>query len=165
MLISIRGTGVVEYSVRGFDLLWKGQEMTSPQCFLGDNVFLNLKPGGQGLPWWSCGKDSEFPKQGAQILSLVRERDLACHSQEFTLCMSNSLQPRGLCSPWDSLGQNTGVGSCCLLQEIFPTQELNPGLLHCRQILDQLSHQGSLCSQAATEDPVYCTKTRHSQIK
>ena len=46
-------------------------------------------------------------------------------------------------SPWNSPGQNTGVGSLSLLQGIFPTQGLNRGLLHCRQILYQLSHQGS----------------------
>ena len=40
-------------------------------------------------------------------------------------------------------GQNTGLGSLSLLQRIFPTQELNPGLLHCRWILYQLSHKGS----------------------
>ena len=49
----------------------------------------------------------------------------------------------GLISPWNSPGQNTGVGSHSLLQGIFPTQELNPGLPHCRQILYQLSHQGN----------------------
>ena len=42
--------------------------------------------------------------------------------------------------PWNSLGQNTGVGSLSLLQGIFLTQELNWGLLHCRQILYQLSY-------------------------
>ena len=57
--------------------------------------------------------------------------------------MSDSLQPHGLCSPWNSPGQNTGVGSFSLLQGIFPTQGLNPGLSHCRQILYQLSHKGS----------------------
>ena len=57
--------------------------------------------------------------------------------------MSDSLWPHGLYSPWNSLGQNTGVGSLSLLQGIFPTQGLNPGLLPCRQILYQLSHQGS----------------------
>ena len=57
--------------------------------------------------------------------------------------VSDSLRPRGLYSSWNSPGQNTGVGSCSLLQGIFPTQRLNPGLLHCRQILYQLSHQGS----------------------
>ena len=47
------------------------------------------------------------------------------------------------CSPWDSPGQNTGVGSLSLLQGIFPTQGLTPGLPHCRRILYQLSHKGS----------------------
>ena len=36
--------------------------------------------------------------------------------------------------------KNIGVGSLSLLQQIFPTQELNWGLLHCRQILYQLSY-------------------------
>ena len=38
--------------------------------------------------------------------------------------------------------QDTGVGCHFLLQEVFPTQGLNPGLLHCRQVLYRLSHQG-----------------------
>ena len=41
--------------------------------------------------------------------------------------------------------KNTGVGSLSLLQENFLTQELNQGLLHCRQILYQLGYQGSPC--------------------
>ena len=45
--------------------------------------------------------------------------------------------------PWNSRGHNTGVGSLSLLQLIFPTQESNHGLLHCRRILDQLSQKGS----------------------
>ena len=101
--------------------------------------------------------------------------------------VSNSLQPHGLCSPWNSQGQNTGVvafpfsrgssqprqwtgvsqprsptlqadslpaepqgkpkntgvGSLSLLQQIFPTQDSNWGLLHCRWILYQPSYQGS----------------------
>ena len=43
----------------------------------------------------------------------------------------------------NSPGQNTGVGNCSVLQRIFPTQESNQGLLHCRQIHYQLSYQGS----------------------
>ena len=54
--------------------------------------------------------------------------------------MSNSLWPHGLYSPWNSPGQNTGVGGLSLLQEIFPTQGSNLGLPHCRQILYRLSH-------------------------
>ena len=46
-------------------------------------------------------------------------------------------------SSWNSPDQNTGVGSLFLLQGISPIQRLNPGLLHCRQILYQLSHKGS----------------------
>ena len=48
-------------------------------------------------------------------------------------------------TPWTvySPGQNTGVGSPSLLQGVFPTQGSNPGLLRWRQILYQLSHQGS----------------------
>ena len=97
--------------------------------------------------------------------------------------MSDSLQPYGLGSPWNSPGQNIGVGSCSLLQGdlpnpgieprsaalqadslpaelqgkpkntgvgglsflqgIFPTRELNHGLLHYRQILYQLGYEGS----------------------
>ena len=57
--------------------------------------------------------------------------------------MSDALQPCELSGPLTSPGQNTGVGSLFLLQGIFPTQEQNPGLPHCRQILYQLSHQGS----------------------
>ena len=57
--------------------------------------------------------------------------------------MSDSLWPHRPHSPWNSPGQNTGVGSLSLLQEIFPTQGSNPGLPHCRRILYQLSHKGS----------------------
>ena len=57
--------------------------------------------------------------------------------------VSDSLRPHGLYSSWNSPGQNTGVGSLSLLQGIFPTQGLNPGLPHCRRILYQLSHKES----------------------
>ena len=57
--------------------------------------------------------------------------------------VSHSLGPHRLYSPWNSPGQNTGVGSLSLLQGIFWTQESNWGLLCCRRILYQLSHKGS----------------------
>ena len=43
--------------------------------------------------------------------------------------------------------KNTGVGSLSLLQQIFLAQASNPGLLHCRQILYQLSYQGPCCKR------------------
>ena len=54
-----------------------------------------------------------------------------------------TLWPHGLYNPWNSAGQNTGVGSLSLLQGIFPTQGSNPGAPCCLQILYQLSHKGS----------------------
>ena len=74
-----------------------------------------------------------------------------CHCA--VLCLVAWLYP-ALCDPMDcgppgsfvhgdSLGKNTGVGCHAILQGIFLTQGLNWGLLYCRQILYQLSYQGS----------------------
>ena len=65
--------------------------------------------------------------------------------------LNPGIEPRSPALQADSLPaepqvkpKNIGVGSLSLLQEIFPTQELNWGLLHCRWILYQLSYQVSL---------------------
>ena len=61
-----------------------------------------------------------------------------------TLCNTmDYVWPTRLLCPWNSADYNTGVGSYSLLQGIFSTQGSNPGLLHCRQILYHLSHQGN----------------------
>ena len=62
--------------------------------------------------------------------------------------VSNSLTPHGLqptrpLHPWNFPGKNTRVGYHSLLKGIFPTKGSNTGLLHCRQILYHLGHQGS----------------------
>ena len=84
-----------------------------------------------------------FPGQntGVGSLSLFQER----------VPTQGSRSPRSLILQADSLpaepqgkAKNTGVSSLFLLQGIFPTQEWNWGLLHCRQILYQLSYQGSV---------------------
>ena len=59
--------------------------------------------------------------------------------------------------PQYSPGQNTGVGSLCLLQGIFPTWRSNPGLPHCRQILYQRSHQRSSDSTRQREKNIWRT--------
>ena len=56
--------------------------------------------------------------------------------------VSDSLWPHGLYSPWNSPGQNTGVGSLSLLQGIYPTHGLKPGILHFRWILLPAEPQG-----------------------
>ena len=96
---------------------------------LGD-ADLNIRGRGQGLEGWVCQRRSLLTLQLSIKVRKIIGRLLAC--------------PFGLYSLWNSLGQNTGVGSSLsLLQGILPSQGSNPGLLHCRRILYQLSHRGS----------------------
>ena len=60
-----------------------------------------------------------------------------------TLCDPVDCSPPGFSVHGDSPGKNTGLGCHVLLQGIFPTQGLSPGLLHCRPILYCPNHQGS----------------------
>ena len=94
-------------------------------------------------------------REGSEMLGQGYQRRRASHSvqrskegfleeeNESHSVLSDSLQHHGLYSPWNSPGQNTGVGSLSLLQRIFPIQESNPSLPHCRRILYQLNHKGS----------------------
>ena len=83
-----------------------------------------------------------MPKNVQTATQLHSSHILASESKSRSVG-SDSLQPHGLYSPWNSPGQNTEVGSCSLIQAIFPTQGSNPGLPHCKWILYQLSHRGS----------------------
>ena len=67
---------------------------------------------------------------------------LASESESCSV-VSDSLWPHEIYSPWNSPGQNIGVGSLSLLWGIFPTQGSNPDLQYYRWILYQLSHKGS----------------------
>ena len=69
-------------------------------------------------------------------------------------------------NPWRTFRilENTGVGSLSLLQGIFPTQELNLGLQHCRQILYQLSYQETQVQSLGQEDPLGKELATHSSI-
>ena len=105
----------------------------------------------QVASWSSCAWGSKLGMGGGTESGASSRSSWRIHQNfEITLrvcescsVVSNSLQPHGLYSPWNSPGQNTGVGSLSLLQGIFPTQRSNPGVPHCRQILYQLSHKGS----------------------
>ena len=92
-------------------------------------MYKSLQPHGVCNLWNSLGQNT-----GVDSLSLP----------------SPGIEPRSPTFQVDSLPsepqrkpKNTGVGSLSLLQWIFPTQELNWGLLHCRRILYPLSYQGS----------------------
>ena len=77
------------------------------------------------------------------IWYLIATKSVTYFESESCSVMSDSVQLTD-CSPWNSSpGQNTGVGSLSFLQQIFLTQESNWSLLHCRQILYQLTYQGS----------------------
>ena len=96
---------------------------------------------GQGsLACWSPWdrKDSDTIEWLNWTEALEESSESESHS-----VVSDSLQLHALYSPWNSPGQNTGVGSLSLLQGIFPIQGSNLGLPHCRWILYQLSHKGS----------------------
>ena len=94
----------------------------------------SLQPHGLYNPWNSPGQ-----KTGVDSLSLL-QGDLS----------NPGIKPRPPALQADSLpaepqgkSKNTGVGSLSLHQQIFLTQELNWGLLHCRWVLYWLSYQGS----------------------
>ena len=86
------------------------------------------------LIWPQCSGSSPWHHLAGKQAYPGRTDD--CFQKAQQSFASDSLQHHGL-------GQNTGVGSRSLLQQIFPTQESNRGLLHCRWILYQLSDQGS----------------------
>ena len=97
-----------------------------------------------------------YPQNNIKVLPLrTSECDLIWKqvaASESCSVVSESLQPHGLYRPWNSPGQNIGVGSISLLQGIFPTQGVNPGLPHCRQILYQLSHSSVQFSRSVMSD-------------
>ena len=80
---------------------------------------------------------------GQNLSSTTSRTTHAIHESESRSVVSDSLPPHGLYSPWNSPGQNTGVGSQPFLQGIFPTQGSNPGVPHCKMLLYHLSRQGS----------------------
>ena len=77
---------------------------------------------------------------------LLSERKVKVAQLSQTLC--------NLIVHGDSPGKNTGVSCHAFFQVIFPTQGSNSGLLHCRQILYQLSHQGSPLSERSQKEKV-----------
>ena len=88
-----------------------------------------------------CGRNVNCEYEGTTVSYMwLSESESESESRSV---VSDSLWPHGLYSPWNSPGQNTRVGTLSLLQGIFPTEGSNPGLLHYRQIVYQLSHKGS----------------------
>ena len=88
------------------------------------------------------GLSSSLPRYMQILYCLSHQGIKIIFTSESHLVMSDSLWPHVLYSPWNSPGQNTGVGSLSLLQGTFPIQGSNPGLSHCRWLPYQLNHKG-----------------------
>ena len=127
---------------------------TGPLC-LRCGVWFTFAP---GFCYWPARPHGCLLKQRVGFLLFSRKLKTLSHPEllpvlstcrESLLLWVSSLLPRkwkSLCQVWlfvNSSGLNTGMGSRSLLQGIFPTQKFNQGLLHCRWIFYQLSHQGS----------------------
>ena len=105
---------------------------------MNHNFFIHLSVNGRMLEWLPCPPPGNLPNPGTEP-------------------RSPTLQADSLLSEPPGKPKNTGVGSLSFLQGIFPTQESNWGLLHCRRILYYLSYQGSL--------PVPGTKHHAQQLQ
>ena len=114
-------------------ILWKWKSLSHVQLFVTSWTVVcqaSLSMGFSRQESWSglpCPLPGDLPNSGIKLRSLTLLAD------------SLPSEPPG--KP-----KNSGVGSLCLLQGNFLTQELNWGLLHCRWILNQLSYLGSPCS-------------------
>ena len=96
---------------------------------------------GGGCYWWSFIKWGRT--ESRRVPSFHRAEEASLYSLEklqklIIILMVYPCDSRSVVSdysPWNSPDQHTGEGSHSLLQGIFPTQESNPGLQHCRWIL------------------------------
>ena len=95
------------------------------------------------MNWFKTGKEDKAVYCHPAYLTYMQSSVCLVTQSCPTLCDPMDCSPPGSSVHEDSPGKNTGVGCHFLLQGIFPTQGSNPGLLHCRQILYHLSHQGS----------------------
>ena len=132
-----------------------------PCCVYLQSEFLSLA---SAETVWVTSQDSIvqfwlFGSRNVGIASSVRKyvqcspqvnSVLCCAQSCLTLCHPMDCSLPGSSVQRDSPGKNTGVGCHAFFQGIFPTQVLNPGLLHCRRILyhkanSSRGHKNSRC--------------------
>ena len=94
----------------------------------------------------------------------------ASHSVMCNSLRSYGLQPARLLCPWDSPGQNPGVGCHSFLQGIFLTQGLNPDLFHCRQILYRATREAQATYQVSINfkrwyHPKYLLQPQQDEVR
>ena len=116
------------------------KEMGIPGHFtcLLRNLYAGQEATVRTTDWFKIGTGIRQGCISSPYLTYMQNKKYESHS-----IVSDSLWPHWLNIPLNSPGQNTGMGSCSLLQGIFPTQVSRPGLPHCKRTVYQLSHQGS----------------------
>ena len=110
------------------------------------------------LIFWPGRCQVSLVSNNISVISILMMSLVAQWLSHVWLCSPMDCNPPGSSVHGGSPGQNTGMGCHALLQGIFPTQGLNSGLLHCRQILYSLSHQERL----RTLEQVACSFSRGS---
>ena len=128
-IASVYSPGDLIHSNAGVSSL---QAQIGPSCHISGSIRLDIKSTMNAI----CLNHSETISPPLVLGKIVFHE---IGESESHSVVSHSLQPHGLYSPWNSPGQNTGVGSLYLPQGIFPTQGSNPGLLRCMWSLYQLS--------------------------
>ena len=114
-----------------WDVNWVKWETMMPclciqRCSLGHVRLGNERNCGKLVPWFS-----------------MNEGECCCLVAKLALLRPHGLYPNRLLYPWEFPGKNPGLGCHFLLQGIFPTQGLNPHLLHRQVESFPLSHPGS----------------------
>ena len=129
---------------------------------------------GPGSCWRLCLWETGFA--AIVIHSVFAWNEQGTSGQMMTGAMAWALWEEGmLISVWINVSERlragfllfvTGVGCHSLFQGIFPTWGLNPGFLHCRQILYHLSHQGSpFVTRIAKKSQLDCSLEPKTPVK
>ena len=151
-MAQVKGAGhVVSSSERSCDTLVNGIRVED--CLMQILTHNAMCLIAQASPTLCDPMDCSPPGLSVHGDSPGRNIGVGCHAPPHPTPARGSSQPRDgtqvsciagrLLSEPPEEPKNTGVGSLSLLQGIFPTQESNQSLLHCRWILYQLSYQGS----------------------
>ena len=147
----------------GFNRLWclyfnTNRKETRPNnrsnvCFITLNKSISYKQPNlvpqqlkiKNIPDWAFWMEMRFPHllhyQSFTYVALLFSR--LSESEKSLSHARIFVTPWAVYSPWNSPGQNTGVGNLSLHQGVFPAQGSNPGLPPCKWILYWLSHKGS----------------------
>ena len=115
--------------VEGHALIFSCWDIQNYNSLMNNHQQENVGSHRKKIPMSRGKEEPQQDSRRGEITFRIKFHTPQRHSEsESCSVMSDSLRPHGLYGPWNSPGQNTGVGSLSLLQGIFPTLGLNPGL-------------------------------------